>query len=81
VATIVKGKNARKPWTVRYWHEGRQRERSFVTKGEADDFIAKFEHDRRAQIFTDPALGNISFREYAERWFRQHTGSRNTIDG
>jgi hypothetical protein len=30
MATIVKGKNARKPYTVRYWVNGRQRELSFA---------------------------------------------------
>ena len=30
MATIVRGKNANKPYTVRYWVNGRQRELSFA---------------------------------------------------
>jgi integrase len=71
MATIVKGKNPRKPHTVRYQDNGRQRERSFVTKREAQDFIAKYEHDRRASIFVDPKLGNVDFIAYAEQWLEQ----------
>jgi integrase len=78
-ATIVKGKNPRKPYTVRYAQEGKQRERSFVTRHEAADFKAKFEHDSRASIFVDPTLGNITFGEYAQTWLRQHTGAANSI--
>lgn len=63
---------------MRYWHEGRQSERSFSTKREADDYAAKVEHDKRAQIFVDPKLGEIQFREYAESWFRQHPGAANS---
>src|SRR5258708_33534152 len=79
MATIVKGKNARKPYTVRYWHDGSQRERSFVTKREADDYAAKVEHDKRAQIFVDPKLGDIAFRDYAKTWISQHTGEANSL--
>lgn len=75
---MIKGKNPRKPWTVRYWHENRQREKSFTTKGQADDFIAKFEHDRRESIFIDPMLGNVTFGDYAQRWIDQHQGADGT---
>jgi hypothetical protein len=38
---IVKGKNANKPWTVRYRDSlGKQREKSFRTRREADQFSA-----------------------------------------
>jgi integrase len=78
---LPKSKNprSRKPHTVRYQANGRQHEQSFRTKGEADDFWAKVEHDKRAQIFTDPKLGDIPFRDYALTWLRQHTGAPNTI--
>jgi integrase len=79
VATIIKGKNSRKPYTVRYWHDGRQRERSFATRREASDYSAKVEHDKRAHIFVDPRLGDISFRDYAQTWLSQHTGAPNSI--
>jgi integrase len=78
MAKLIKGKNPRKPWTVRYWHEGRQREKSFTTKREADDFVAKYEHDRRESIFIDPKLGSVTFGEYAQRWIDQHHGTDST---
>lgn len=68
MATIVKGKNPRKPYTVRYQHESRQRERSFQTRREADGFIAKFEHDKRENSFVDPRKGTVLFTEYAGQW-------------
>jgi integrase len=76
MATIIKGKNPRKPYTVRYWTDGRQRERSFVTLKEARDFKAKAEHDTRASIFVDPKLGSVSFGEYAAQWI----GTRKTVN-
>lgn len=80
MATIVKGKNAKKPYTVRYQHQGRQREKSFVTKREAEDFRAKFEHDSRAQIFVDPAAASIKFSDAAERWVSRRTGAQSSKD-
>lgn len=68
MATIIKGKNKNRPYTVRYFHEGRQRERSFRTSREANDFKIKFEHDNREQIFVDPAKANEPFRLVAARW-------------
>jgi integrase len=78
MAKLIRGKNPRKPWTVRYWHEGNQRERSFTTKREADHFIAKYEHDRRESIFIDPKLGSVTFGEYAQLWIDQHHGTDST---
>jgi hypothetical protein len=66
MATIVKGKNPRKPYTIRYQHDGRQRERSFTTQREAKEFKAKFEHDSRDHSFTDPRDGKITVAEYAD---------------
>jgi integrase len=60
--------NPQKPWTVRYQDNGRQRERSYATKGEAEDFKAKFEHDSRAGIFVDPRNGSAPFVEYARTY-------------
>jgi integrase len=78
VATIVKGKNLNKPYTVRYQNQGKQRERSFRTSREAHDFRAKFEHDSRESIFIDPTAGNVSFRTYADGWLATHTGTVGT---
>jgi hypothetical protein len=78
MARIIRGKNARKPWTVRYWHEDRQRERSFRTREEADDFIAEFEHGRREGSYVDPRAGSQSSGEYANRWLEMHVAAPNT---
>lgn len=68
MSVIVKGKNANKPYTVRYWVDGKQRERSFATRREADDFKIKTDHDVRAQIFVDDKLGRQNFGEAAMAW-------------
>jgi integrase len=65
LSVIIKGKNPRKPHTVRYWIAGRQRERSFTTAREARDFMTKIEYEARTQSFTDPALGAVRFTDYA----------------
>lgn len=64
---ILKGKNARKPYTLRYWDEGRQRERSFATLREARDFQAKFEHDSREGTYIDPRASAETFGSAARR--------------
>jgi integrase len=75
MATIVKsrqradtsGSGTAKPWTVRYQHEHRQREKSFATKREAQDFMAKFEHDSRERTFIDPRDSAETFEQAARR--------------
>jgi integrase len=89
MATVVKkrqrakttGSGSKKPWTVRYQYQGRQRERSFATKREADDFKAEFERQSRLNLFVDPRNGSISFIEYAERWIEGLDLAPNTISG
>jgi integrase len=68
MAVIVKGKNTRKPHTVRYQDHGRQRELSFATPREARDFKIKYDHDQRANIFVDPRAGKIDFTQAVEAW-------------
>lgn len=63
--------NARKPYTVRYWVDGVQKERSFKTMGEARNFIADTEHATRAGTYVDAKLGEVQFVTYAQE----------TIDG
>jgi hypothetical protein len=58
---IIRGKNTRKPHTVRYWADGRQRERSFATAAEARDFKIKTDHDVRASLFVDDRAGREPF--------------------
>lgn len=78
MAVIKRGKNKNKPYTVRYHHEGRQRERSFRTAKEARDFMAKFEHDSREHIFVDPKIANTKFEVAAKDWLSRHTGTPKT---
>lgn len=37
MSVIVRGKNANRPYTVRFWVDGKQRERSFRTRRKADE--------------------------------------------
>jgi integrase len=71
MSKIIRGKNRRKPFTVRYWVSGRQLERSFVTAGEARDFKIKTDYDARARIFVDPRAGRQPFGEATEAWLSQ----------
>jgi integrase len=68
MSVIVRGKNANKPYTVRFWVDGKQRERSFRTRKEADDFKIKTDHDVRAQIFVDDRKGKEKFSDAAAAW-------------
>ena len=68
MSVIIRGKNPRKPHTVRYWVDGRQRERSFATAREAQDFKIKTDHDTRAQIFVDDKLGREDFGQAVDAW-------------
>jgi hypothetical protein len=68
MSVIIKGKNPRKPHTVRYWVDGRQRERSFAAAGEARDFKIKNDHDTRAHIFVDDKLGREDFGRSVDTW-------------
>ncbi len=77
---ILKGQNANKPYTVRYWHEGRQRERSFTTRREAQDFMAKFEHDSREQTFIDPRTSAQTFGDAARQMIAdQHNANTREV--
>jgi integrase len=79
MATIVKkAGNTRKPYTVRFVQDGKQRERSFATRKEAADFKAKFEHDSRESIFVDPVKGKVEFAAYAGEWINGHDASDGT---
>jgi integrase len=81
MATYVKGKNPRKPHTIRYQDNGRQRERSFATKREADDFKIKFEHDNREHTFVDPRAGKATFKDAAEAYIDNLDRAANTKTG
>lgn len=76
--TVTDVRAIRKPYMIRYWVDGKQRERSFTTRKEALDFKAKVEHDTRANIFVDPKLSNKPFADAAERWVSRLTGAATT---
>src|SRR6185437_461943 len=65
MATLIRCKNPRKPYTVRYWVAGKQREKSFPTRRLASDFKSKVEYEARTQTFVDPKLGDLRFTDYA----------------
>jgi hypothetical protein len=56
---------------VRFWADGKQRERSFRTRKEADDFKIKTDHDVRAQIFVDDRAGRQKFSDAATAWLNR----------
>jgi integrase len=81
MSVIIRGKNPRKPYTVRYWVGGRQRERSFATSREASDFKIKTDHDTRAQIFVDDKLGREDFGGAVDSWIDRHAVTDSTKNG
>jgi integrase len=77
---VKKPANARKPWVVRYRVDGRQREKAFATRKEADQFKTKTDHDARSHAYVDPD-DKTTLTEFAEQWLPQHAvseGSRRT---
>ena len=78
MAVIVrKPGNTRKSYTVRWTVAGRQREKSFATRKEANDYRIKVEHDARAQIFIDPDV-RTSLADYFTGWLATHAVSDGT---
>jgi hypothetical protein len=68
------------PWVVRYRTDGgrtsKQREQSFGDDlKEAEDFLLKVEHDKKAHVFIDPEAGKAVFRAEAEAWLAQRIGA------
>ncbi len=68
------------PWIVRYRTQGgrasRQREESFGDDlKEAENFLLKVEHDKKAHVFIDPDAGKALFRTEAEAWLVQRIGA------
>jgi len=86
MATIIKKCECANPsrckhaWIVRYRAGGRQHQRSFRydQKSVANDFALKVEHDKKAGVFIDPELGDITVLDWCERWIRQHQGAANS---
>ena len=61
--------------------DGRQRERSFATAREAQDFKIKTDHDMRAQIFVDDKLGREDFGAAVDAWIDRHAVTDSTKGG
>jgi integrase len=78
MSVIIKGKNENKPYTVRFWVDGKQKERSFKTSREAKDFQIKTDHDVRVNIFVDDKLGRQNFGEAAAAWLNGLARSEQT---
>ena len=84
-------------WTLRYWADGRQRERSFGDeldgsgrprygsgKRLAQDAQLKIAHDKRARVFIDPKLGSVRFGDECEKWIsraRRHRHDQGPVPG
>ena len=76
MATIIKGKNKNKPFTVRKWHEGRNVEQSFATLREAKNHVAQFEHSRRDGTYIDPRQADERFEDAARRMIARQRNPR-----
>jgi regulator of sirC expression with transglutaminase-like and TPR domain len=46
---------------------------------EAEDFLLKVEHDKKAHVFIDPRAGKATFRSEAEAWLGQHLGADSSV--
>lgn len=56
-------------WRARYRDpDGRAHSRNFSTKQEAQRFLTSIDHSMLTGGYIDPAAGQATFREYAERW-------------
>jgi integrase len=71
------------PWVVRYRTDGgrtsKQREQSFGDDlKEAENFLLKVEHDKKAHVFIDPDAGKAIFRSEAEAWLAQRIGAESS---
>ena len=68
---IIKGRNARKPYTVRYRDSfGRQRERSFTTRKEAEAFQTDQERAKRYGSDVDLTAAKTAFNDAVDAWMR-----------
>lgn len=69
MSVIVKGKNPRKPHTVRFWVDGKQKERSFETAAEAKAFRTDTDHAARYDVTpVDRKKGRVLFGAECEAY-------------
>jgi integrase len=77
---IKRERNKLRPWVVRFDAGGGQREKSFRTRKEADDFRAMVDNDSRARIYVEPDE-RTTLADYYEKWIATHAvgeGSKRT---
>src|SRR6266568_4062816 len=59
----------RAPWEARFRDPaGNQRTRTFSNKADARAWLSTVETDVARGAWVDPALGRVTFNEYAEEW-------------
>lgn len=77
MAKIIKGKNSRKPYTVRYWVDGRQKEKSFTKlgspkeQGTAKHFAATCEQET---IPSSQRLAHATLSQVLDELLQSYTG-------
>src|ERR1035441_360376 len=82
MSNIVKGENIRKPYTFKYRDDqGKQREKSFSTKREAEDFKTATDHSLKSHSYIDTKNGKTTFGEYAAKWVNEYPCAEQTRKG
>ncbi len=66
-------------WTVRYWDNGKQRERSFKRNHKEAMAFSKRIEAETLSVHRGDAPAPISFREYAENWVASAHGAPGTL--
>jgi hypothetical protein len=79
VATITKGENPRRRYTVK-WRDAdrKQRERSFARLKEANDFRTKIESSLRDNTYVDPRHSKVTLGTEITQWISMHPGAAGT---
>jgi hypothetical protein len=75
------GRQGGRRWRVRYLGpDGRERNRSFDRKVDAERFRVQVEADVQRGTYTDPAAGRMTLHRYADGWLRAQTFDEATRD-
>ncbi len=79
MATITKGENPRRRYTVK-WRDAdrKQRERSFARLKEANDFRTKIESSLRDNTYVDPRHSKVTLGAEITQWISMHPGAAGT---
>src|SRR4051812_3391848 len=56
--------------------EGRHYKRTFRTKRDAEEFVARERADRSRGTWQDPVVGSIPFEDWANQWLENCEGKR-----